>query len=457
MASGFFHIRGLLDGVTHEDRGDLSSVGGILGADGVVTVALQKALPDGPVHGDLRIAADLVPVCCAVQAVSVGHHIPLALILGETVEEGSHLLPGQGGVGREGVGCGAGGDTVFCGPEDSIRVPAIHRHIPEGILGGDFRLASQTVEGGGHHGPGQLGIGQELITRTLHQAVQGHIGDGDAEPVSGQHIRVGDGADAVLGLAVVLGGDDPVQLGGHIVHNHLVQGDTQIITDGGRAKGVVRVAACPQEVVGDDGVDFVRVKDSAAHSLDGHSVDLVGLGVGGAGVESAGCKGCSGVDGEGDARDLREAAQRFWGTIGGGLQGFQQLCAGDLDHVKGIAERQDRVDVLLGHIPGRDGGPDAAAVDDGSIGVVIQQTDLPEHGIGDQVTQVGLPGADIVPFSLQGHLGLGENGAVVGIDLRLDLGSPGGDGLVRQERGKAFRAQVGGVHLALRADLDDTD
>ena len=127
------------------------------------------------------------------------------------------------------------------------------------------------------------------------------------------------------------------------------------------------------------------------------------------------------------------------GAVGGGLQGFQQLCAGDLYHIQGVAEGEDGVDVLLGDIPGLDGGADAAAVVDGHVHLFAQGVGLPQHGVGDQVAQVGLAGADLGLFPVQVHLGFGEDGAVVVVDFLLDGLSPGGyvgvggEGLVSQQ------------------------
>ena len=54
---------------------------------------------------------------------------------------------------------------------------------------------------------------------------------------------------------------------------------------------------------------------------------------------------------------------------------------------------------------------------------------VPEDGVGDQVAEVGLLGAVAgVALAVQVHLGGGEHGAVLGLDLSLDLGGALGDG-----------------------------
>ena len=190
--------------------------------------------------------------------------------------------------------------------------------------------------------------------------------------------------------------------------------------------------------------------------MDGHPVDGVGLGVGGAGIEAAGGKGGPGVDGKGDARDLGEAGDGLGRIAGGGFQGFQQVSAGDLNDVQGVAIGKDSADVLLGHIAGGDGGPDAAAVDHGCIHGFPQKACLPDHGIADEVAQVGFLAADIVLFAVEGHFALGEHSAVIGVDLSLDLCGTGGHHVVRQDLGQGLDGEVDGADVALGRDLHDT-
>ena len=101
-------------------------------------------------------------------------------------------------------------------------------------------------------------------------------------------------------------GDHALELGGDIVHDHLVQGHAQVIADGRGLEGVIGVAAGAQEVVGDDGVGLIGVKGLPAHGLDGDAVDGGGLAIGGVGVEGIGVELGAGVDGE-----LRPAT---WGS-----------------------------------------------------------------------------------------------------------------------------------------------
>ena len=222
--------------------------------------------------------------------------------------------------------------------------------------------------------------------------------------------------DAVGSLAVSGSGDGAVQLLGDVVHHHLVQGDAGVVSAFSGAESIIGVAAGGHEVVGDDGVGGVCVKGLAAHGQDGDAVDGVGAGVGGARIVLASVVGCAGVDDELNARYLGEAADRFRGAVGGSFQGLQQFCAGDLNDIQGVAERQDVVDGLLGDVPSGNAGPDAAAVGDGSVNFLVVLSGLPEHSIGNQVTQVGLRSTDILPHTVQVHLRedcpSGETGAL---------------------------------------------
>ena len=68
--------------------------------------------------------------------------------------------------------------------------------------------------------------------------------------ISGLHLVVGDGVDAVIGLAVLRLGDHALELGGDVVHDHFVQGHAGVIAAGGSLEGVVGVAAGAHKVVG---------------------------------------------------------------------------------------------------------------------------------------------------------------------------------------------------------------
>ena len=157
---------------------------------------------------------------------------------------------------------------------------------------------------------------------------------------------------------------------------------------------------------------------------------------------------------------MGEAADGLGGAVGGGFQGFQKLRAGDLHDVQGVAEGQHGVDVLLGDVPGGDGGADAAAVGDRCVHRLTQGVGLPQHGVGDQVAQVGLAGAHVGLFALQVHFGPGKDRAVVRVDLCLDGLGLGGHGCVGGDNAildQGAGAHVGSLDGAVGGDFNDTD
>lgn len=128
-------------------------------------------------------------------------------------------------------------------------------------------------------------------------------------------------------------------------------GTPDVVVGGGGLEGIVGIAASGHEVIGGNGVNSLFVKGLAAYGLDGDTVDALGCVIGGVGIKRTGVIALAGVNGELNAADLREAAQRVRRTVGGCLQRLQQLRAGDLDDAQGVAEGQDGVDVLLGDVP----------------------------------------------------------------------------------------------------------
>ena len=162
-----------------------------------------------------------------------------------------------------------------------------------------------------------------------------------------------------------------------------------------------------------------------------------------------------GVHGVLDAGHLGEGPDGLGQAARGGLQSFQQLGAGELHQIQGVAKGQDGVDVFLGQAAHGQRGPDAAAVADGGVDFLAQGPGLPEHGVGDEVAQIGLAGADLGFFTVELHFALGEDRAVIGVDLLLDaLDDDGGVSVLGSER---VQRHVGGGDGAVGGDVHHAD
>ncbi len=114
----------LLRGVPHENGGDLCPGGGCLGGEGGLGGAGDQALANGPLHGVGGIGGHLVRVGEAGQIAGDLNGIGI-LKVGEPIEEGGQLLPGQGIGGGEGGLGGAGGDVVLGSPDHCVGVPSV--------------------------------------------------------------------------------------------------------------------------------------------------------------------------------------------------------------------------------------------------------------------------------------------------------------------------------------------
>ena len=201
--------------------------------------------------------------------------------------------------------------------------------------------------------------------------------------------------DAVARQGIFLA-DDALELLRDVFHDHLVQRQAGVELVGRRREGVVGVAAAGHEVVRDDSVGSRRVKRLAVDVVNGHALDALRAVVGGFGI------GIRirvilliGLEGKLQAGRLREAAEGFRRAESTGLERLEQLGAGHVNNCQRVAERQHGVDVLLGDVARLDGRADAAAVRDGDH--VLHRdldrgvaADLPEHGVRDQVAEVGL-------------------------------------------------------------------
>ena len=285
-----------------------------------------------------------------------------------------------------------------------------------------------------------------------HPNVGIQTADGD---LGGVGIGVVNG-DAALGRAVVLLRNDTAELLGDVVDDDGIERIAGVKLSRRGAEGIVGVAACGNKVVGDHGILGLLVKRLAIDLVDGHTVDGGRAVVGRAGIGLLVLViELIAVDGELDAGNLREAAQRDRRAEGRGLERLEQLRAGDIDDRNGVAEGQNRKDVVLGHIAGLHGRADAAAVRDGKDvlcgglgdGAGILLGEVPDHCVGDEVAVVGLLGAVARLLSaVQLNLGGRELLTVLSLDVVDDLLRGGLDRLVLL----AEAALAGGNEIVFR-------
>ena len=159
---------------------------------------------------------------------------------------------------------------------------------------------------------------------------------------------------------------------------------------------MVGVAAAGREVVRDDSIDSILVKFEAVDPGDLHALDALRAIVGGFGIGLLGLVvRLIGLEGKLQAGHLRETAEGFRRAESTGLERLKQLGAGHVNNCQRVAERQHGVDVLLGDVARLDSRADTAAVGDGDhhFRIHFQRgigADLPEHGVRDQVAEVGL-------------------------------------------------------------------
>ena len=92
------------------------------------------------------------------------------------------------------------------------------------------------------------------------------------------------------------------------------------------------------------------------------------------------------------------------------FQCLPQLPAGQSDSHQVVIERQRRITVLGPDLPSVQAGADSTAVDQGGVG-----SGRGPHDVGDQVAQVGLPGAHLL--AVQVHLGFAHDLIQAGIHL----------------------------------------
>ena len=236
--------------------------------------------------------------------------------------------------------------------------------------------------------------------------------------------------DAALRCCVLFA-DNALELLGYVGHESLIERNAGVKLSGGTCESVVGISAGGEEVVGDNGVGRFRIKVLAVDAVDGHAVDALGSVVGGAGIGIVVCVvGYGDGNGHLDAGYLGEAAEGYGSAVGGSLESLVKLSAGHINDRDGVAEGQNGVDVLLGDVALGNGCADAAAVGDGNDvlfgngDAVKVFLDLPHHGIGDEVAEVGLAVAVAVyavfvngPCAVEVNLALCEHNAVLGIDL----------------------------------------
>ena len=202
--------------------------------------------------------------------------------------------------------------------------------------------------------------------------------------------------DAAVGSCILLT-DNAVQLFLYVVHKDGVEGVAGVDAAFGSCECIVGVAACCGEVVGCNGIGCVGIEGLAVNLVDGDAVDGLGAVVGGAGVGLFVCVILSrGVNGDLHACDLGEAADCAGSAVGGSLKSLKKVGALDVNDGHGVAEGQNGKYVVLGDVALVDPCTDAAAVgyrnnvlcgNRKAVGVL---KDLPHHGVGDEVAEIGL-------------------------------------------------------------------
>ena len=318
---------------------------------------------------------------------------------------------------------------------------------------------------------------QELERGSPGQGVVGRIGGGGgavddavivevddilAEPGGNLDILERVHQDAALRRGILLA-DDALELGGDVLHHDLIQRNAGIKLGRSCSESIVGVAAAAAEVVGDDRIGVIGLELLAVDAVDDHAVDALGTIVGGSRIGlGIGVIGDRRGDGVVDAGNLREAADRIGRAVGGGFKRLEQLSAGNVDRNDRVAEGQDLIDVLLGHIAGVDGLTDTAAVGDGDHMVRVNRQgflilqDLPDHRIGEQVAVVGLAVAVAVGGlrAVEHYFALGKDRAVLLVDTVNDLLRGGSHGRVL---GSVFLDLEEGVALDLLGGVVDDD
>ena len=452
--------------LAHAGGGDVAEVAelgvGQVGIIGTVIGALQVVHDVlGHVAALLRhLEGDLHGIGHTLPSGPVPRLILVGVLLGQLIGLGEVAhVDGHGDV--------AGGLTVGVLLHDDGGLAGIHIGI-----GRHHRQGQGLIQELDRHqiAPGKAQLAHEVLGLAVgvDVAVLGHpdvgvqTADGDLAVI--RLLRRDDG-HAALRLAVPGLGDGAAQLIGDVFHDDLVQRQAGVKLGCRCGKGIVGVAAGGQEVVGDDSVGGILIESLAVNAVDGDAVDGLGTIIGGAGIGGVVLVVILGaVHRQLHAGGLGEAAQRDRGAVGGRFQRLQQLGTGDIHHSQGVAEGQDGVDILLGDIASLDGSTDAAAVGNGhSIGHIYAGglgLDGPQHGIGDEVTHVGLLGAVAgLLGTVELHLALGENNIIGSVDGILDvLGGLGhsGIGLIIVEHGDGFIVDLLGVpnlHQLIADDL----
>ena len=164
--------------------------------------------------------------------------------------------------------------------------------------------------------------------------------------------------------------------------------------------------------------------------------------------------GDGGVHGVLDAGNLQEAAAlRHAGLHGAQLQSVQDLLAGNLHQAGQVAEGMDSDDVAVGDVAGGNIVADAAAVDKADVSA--QQHAV---GVGAQVAQVGLGGADgplagVGIVDGQIHGGGGDDFFRLGFILSLNTINEGlGGGVGLRGGGHISQSHQLGGHGAVGSD-----
>ena len=163
-----------------DDKRELGSGCLALWGEGVVAGAVDDALADGPGHGVIGVAADLVAVAEVVNRVAL-----YCWAAGVAVEDGDHLFSGEGVFWGEVIVADAADDAIFCCPFDAVCVPCAVVDVVKVAVEGVVWVAFEVMQHSDEHGSVGDGVWGELsISNTVEDASTSDDLDGFFCPVA---------------------------------------------------------------------------------------------------------------------------------------------------------------------------------------------------------------------------------------------------------------------------------
>ena len=213
----------------------------------LVFVAAHDALFYRPGHSGLGVGTDLGCVGKGIHHGQVVDNGVVALIHRKAVQEHGRLLTGDGAVGGEGGGRGAGDDSVCVAPSHALAVPCGIGNVGEGQSHiGHVSPACHTVDDHSKHGTGHGVIGREQgVGGACEIALLKAMTDSVVAPIVERNVREGQ-----------VGGLDIRGAPGRACGVFHTDGHLQPLTVGaggggnGDAKGCGRVPRCQEGSVG---------------------------------------------------------------------------------------------------------------------------------------------------------------------------------------------------------------